>query len=62
MTARSKPRYLDAEQGHTCGNCGKCRTENPYNPAQYGLCSEHDNTVNIRRITTCKDWTEKEAA
>lgn len=62
MTAKSIPRYLNAEQGHTCGNCGECLTENPYNPAQMGLCSAHDRTVNIRRITTCRDWTEKEAA
>ena len=62
MTARSTPRYLDAEQGHTCGNCDKCYTDNPYNPAQFGLCETHDRTVNIRRITTCGDWKERQTA
>lgn len=62
MTARSKPKYLDAEQGHTCGNCEHCRTDNIYNPGQWGLCTPHDCAVNIRRITTCTDWKEREAA
>lgn len=62
MTARSAPRYLDAANGHTCGNCRLCNIKCPYNPAQMGICEAHDRTVNIRRITTCGDWKERQTA
>ncbi|HJJ36479.1 MAG TPA: hypothetical protein O0X27_04815 [Methanocorpusculum sp.] len=56
----STPVYLDPEHGPHCGSCRNCAIENPYNPSNFGICQPHDTTVNIRRPTTCKQYTPRQ--
>lgn len=56
----STPIYLDPSKGQHCGSCSHCDIDNPFNPARYGMCLEHDACVKITTPTNCKQYAPKQ--